>query len=194
MSTSEFSRNSTYRLTMYGLMTAIAFVGNYLRFPFLGSQIAVSNALCVLCGMILGPWAGFITAGLGNLLFDLIAGYGLEGLITFASKGAIALIAGTISSRILHKPQLEKRDYLVLVLSAAAGAVAYIVLYMLKTYLLGITVNGMTSEGAVAKMLSKLPASSINAVFAAVAAPILISALHRPLHHLGVLGSRKAKA
>ena len=50
------SMSQTYRLTCYGLMTALAFVANYIRFPFLGSQITVSNTLCALCGMILGPW------------------------------------------------------------------------------------------------------------------------------------------
>lgn len=184
-------RNSTvgqtYRLTAYGLMTALAFVANYIRFPFLGSQIAVSNALCVICGLILGPWAGFMTAGIGNLLYDLIAGYGLEGLITLVSKGAIALIAGAIGAGALRRSRLEKKEYARLVLAAAAGAAAYIALYMLKTYVMGVTVKGLTAEGAVASMGLKLPASVINAVFATVAAPILTSALHQPLHRMGVL-------
>lgn len=179
--------NQTYRLTVYGLMTALAFVANYIRFPFLGSQIAISNALCVICGFILGPWAGFFTAGIGNLLFDLIAGYGLEGLITLVSKGAIALMAGLIGAGTLRKVRLEKKDTVRLVLGAAAGAILYVALYMLKTYVLGITVKGMTTEGAVASMGTKLPASLINAVFATVAAPILSAALHQPLHRMGVL-------
>ena len=74
-----------------------------------------------------------------------------------------------------------------LVLGAAAGAILYVALYMLKTYVLGITVKGMTTEGAVASMGTKLPASLINAVFATVAAPILSAALHQPLHRMGVL-------
>jgi len=184
-------RNSTvgqtYRLTAYGLMTALAFVANYIRFPFLGSQIAVSNALCVICGLILGPWAGFVTAGIGNLLYDLIAGYGLEGLITLVSKGTIALIAGAIGAGALRRSRLEKKEYARLVLAAAAGAAAYIALYMLKTYVMGVTVKGLTAEGAVASMGLKLPASVINAVFATVAAPILTSTLHQPLHRMGVL-------
>lgn len=187
MSNFSMKSNKTYRLTAYGLMTALAFVSNYIRFPFLGSQIAISNGLCVLCGMILGPLAGFVTAGIGNFLYDLIAGYGIEGLITLVSKGAIALIAGLICFRQMKKGKLEKNDYPLLVLGAAAGAAAYIALYMLKTYVLGITVKGLGPEGAVASLLSKLPASAINAVFAAIAAPALAAAVHLPLHKLGVL-------
>ena len=111
MSTKSRGMNDTYRLTCYGLMTALAFVANYIRFPFLGSQITVSNTLCALCGMILGPWAGFVTAGIGNFLYDLIAGYGIEGLITLVSKGAVALAAGLLSRRILREGESAVRDY-----------------------------------------------------------------------------------
>ena len=182
------SMSQTYRLTCYGLMTALAFVANYIRFPFLGSQITVSNTLCALCGMILGPWAGFATAGIGNFMYDLIAGYGLEGLITLVSKGAVALVAGLICHRRLKKPSLEYRDQALLGVGCGVASLTYVALYMLKTYVLGITVNGLTSEGAVAKMLTKLPASLINGVFTVIAAPILMSALHSPLHRMGVIG------
>ena len=179
--------NQTLRLTTYGLMTALAFVANYIRFPLLGSQITVSNTLCVLCGMILGPGAGFLTAGIGNFLYDLIAGYGLEGIITLVSKGAIATVTGVVCHRMLQKPQLSPRDRTRLFLGAAAGAAAYVILYMLKTLIMGLTVNGLNMDATLVKMGSKLPASLINAVFATIAAPLLINTLHLPLHRLGIL-------
>ena len=188
MSTKSRGMNDTYQLTCYGLMTALAFVANYIRFPFLGSQITVSNTLCALCGMILGPWAGFVTAGIGNFLYDLIAGYGIEGLITLVSKGAVALAAGLLSRRILRKPRLEKADRAKLFAASAAGALTYVVLYMLKTFVMGLTVKGLTMDATLVSMGSKLPASLINAVFATVVAPILMNALHHPLHRMGVLG------
>ena len=179
--------NDTYRLTCYGLMTALAFVANYIRFPFLGSQITISNTLCALCGMILGPWAGFVAAGTGNFLYDLIAGYGLEGLITFVSKGAVALVTGLICYHTLRKARLEKADRVKVFVAAAAGALTYVALYMLKTFIMGLTVKGLTMEATLVSMGSKLPASLINAVFATIVAPLLMNALHHPLHKLGVL-------
>ena len=70
-------KNTTdvYRLTTLGLVTALAFVANYIRIPFLGSYVTVSNTLCVLAGVIVGPWAGFVTAGLGNFLYDIITAW-----------------------------------------------------------------------------------------------------------------------
>ncbi len=187
MSTAKRETNNTYLLTCCGLMTALAFAANYLRFPLLGSQITVSNTLCALCGMILGPWTGFVTAGLGNFMYDLIAGYGAEGLITLGSKGAVALVTGLICHRTLCRKKLENRDRIRLFAGAAAGALAYVALYMLKTFVMGLTVRGLTMEATFLSMGSKLPASLINAVFATVAAPALMNALHMPLHQLGVL-------
>ncbi len=187
MSTKSRAVNDTYRLTCCGLMTALAFAANYIRFPFLGSQITVSNTLCALCGMILGPWDGFVTAGIGNFLYDLIAGYGIEGLITLVSKGAVALTAGLLSRRIIQNNTLEKTDRIKLFFAAGAGALAYVCLYMLKTFIMGLTVKGLTMDATLISMWSKLPASLINAVFATIVAPLLMNALHHPLHRLGVL-------
>ena len=81
-----------------------------------------------------------------------------------------------------------------LFVAAAAAALTYVALYMLKTFVMGLTVYGLTMEATLAKMLSKLPASLINAVFATIAAPILMNALHLPLYKLGVLTTAEKKA
>ena len=179
--------SQTLRLTCYGLMTALAFVANYIRFPFLGSQITISNTLCALCGLILGPWAGFVSAGIGNFLYDLIAGYGVEGLITLVSKGAVALVAGLICHRSLLKKELSAKDRSMIFVGCAAAALTYVALYMLKTFIMGLTVKGLSMDGTLASMASKLPASLINAVFATIAAPMLMNALHLPLYKQGIL-------
>ena len=186
-STKSGRTNSTYLLTSYGLMTALAFVSNYIRFPLLGSQVTVSNSICVLCGMILGPWAGFVTAGIGAFLYDLIAGYGIEGLITLVSKGAIGMVAGIVCHHSLKKAQLTKKDSFRMFAGAALAALTYVVLYMLKTFVMGLTVKGLTMEATLVSMGSKLPASLINAVFATVAAPLLMTAVHYPLWRQGIL-------
>ena len=59
---------------------------------------------------------------------------------------------------------------------------------MLKTFVMGLTVKGLTMDATLVSMGSKLPASLINAVFATVVAPVLMNALHHPLHRMGVLG------
>ncbi|MBR3098624.1 MAG: ECF transporter S component [Clostridia bacterium] len=178
---------SVYWLTVTAVMAALAFVANYIRFPFLGSQITISNTVCQLCGLILGPSAGFLSAGLGNLLYDLLTGYGIESLITFVSKGAIALVVALLTASFRKKVKLEKAEHVRMVVACAVAALTYVALYMLKTFIFGLAVNGLTLDGTFAKMLSKLPASLINAVFATVVAPVFLRAVLPALRRTGLL-------
>ena len=98
------------------------------------------------------------------------------------------MVAGLISFRAVSGTKLAKKDRALMFVSAAAGALTYVALYMLKTFILGLTVKGLTLEATFVSMGSKLPASLINAVFATVVAPILMNALHTPLHRMGILG------
>ena len=186
MSTRKSSRFSTQSIVMIGMMAAMAFVSNYIRIPLLDSKIHIGNAVCVLNGLLFGPLGGFLSSGIGNMLFDLMTGYGAECLITMVSKGAISAVCGALAWCLLDHPRLEKKDYTRLIIACVLGALTYVVLYMLKTFIFGLTVNGLTLEATGLKMLSKLPASLINAVFAAIAAPVLYSALHPVLRKLGL--------
>ena len=180
------SRSRTFRMCFIGLMAAIVFVVNYLRIPFMGTQLHMTNALCVLCGLLFGPSAGFLAAGIGSGLYDIVAGWGAECIITFINKGAIALVAGLIGARAAHAPVLRKREYALIITGCVLGALIYVALYMLKTLVFGLTVDGLTMDAVTVKMLSKLPGSLMNAAFAFIAAPLLFSALRPALKGAGL--------
>ena len=151
------------------------------------AELAPYHALCAMGGLLFGPGLGFVAAGLGSALYDLTAGYGAECLITFATKGAIALVAGLIALGIAHKPETGRSDVLRVVIACVAGALTYVALYMLKTFIFGMWVNGLGMDGTLAKMGTKLPGSLINALFACVAGPVLFLALKPALRHAGLL-------
>lgn len=174
-------------LTVTGVMAALACISNLIRIPLGESMISVSNAVCVLCGLILGPASGFLAAGIGNFLYDIFVGYGYESLITFISKGAIALVVAFLSGELRKKEKLQPGDSPRLFLACALGALTYVVLYMLKTFIFGLTVNGLTMEATWIRMGAKLPASLINAVFAAIAAPVFYAAVRPALKHTDIL-------
>ena len=177
---------SAFRICFIGLMAAIVFVLNYLRIPFMGTQLHMTNALCVLCGLLFGPGAGFLAAGLGSGLYDIVAGWGAECIITFINKGAIALIAGLIAYKAGRRETMGAPEQARLIVGSVLGALAYVALYMLKTFVFGLTVDGLTMDAVVVKMLSKLPGSLLNAVFAFIVAPILFHALRPALQHAGL--------
>ena len=175
-------RNRVYILTFIGVMSAVVFVSNYLSIPVASSRIHMANAICLLAGMLFGGLQGGLAAGLGSALFDLtFPAYAAEAWITFINKGAMALLCGLI----VHYAASGEKKRLRLVLGALAGAVLYIGLYMLKSYI-QMSMLGMEREALMIKMGEKLFASLVNGAFAVVAAPLLYSALHPALIRAGM--------
>ncbi|MBQ4266510.1 MAG: ECF transporter S component [Clostridia bacterium] len=179
-------RNKTFKICFIGLMAAIVFVVNYFRIPFMGTQLHMTNALCVLCGLLFGPGAGFLAAGIGSGLYDIVAGWGAECIITFINKGAIALVAGLIGYHAARRDVPGKTGHAKIILGSVLGALTYVALYMLKTFIAGQLIDGLTMDAVTAKMLTKLPGSLMNAVFAFIVAPILLGALKPALKKAGL--------
>ena len=180
--------NQTMRVCFCGIMMAIIFVTNYLRIPFMGTQLHMTNALCAMSGLLFGPWLGFAAAGLGSALYDITAGYGAECLITLVNKGMIGLIAGLIAAGVAHRRSLGTADVVRTVVACVAGALTYVALYMLKTYIFGMYVDGLGMKATLVKMGTKITGSLLNALFASVVGPVLFFALKPALDHAGLLG------
>ena len=115
----------TRMLCTAGLMAALACVSNFISIATPASRIHIGNAVCVLCGLILGPAYGFFAAGVGNAIFDIIGGYGMEFVITFINKGAIALVTGLIAYKAAGKETLEGRDHARVIVGSILGALTH---------------------------------------------------------------------
>ena len=167
------------RIVFGAVLAAMVFVVTMFRFPLLGSKVHFANAVCLLSGLLLGPaWDG-AAAGLGSALYDL--SFYNEGiinlLITFVSKFAMAWVCGLI-----YKGFAEKKNKpLNLVIACTAGALTYVALYMLKT-----AIYGAIAGNILAPVISKFPASIINAAVAIIATPIFYSAVLPALKSTGI--------
>lgn len=170
------------KLTLIGMMAAIVCVITLFRFPLLGSKVHFANAMCLLSGLLLGPVSGGLAAGLGSALYDiLLGGYeATEAIITFVNKFAMAWVCAMLAAGV------EKRGVLRVALSCVVGALTYVFLYLFKTWIFQRFVYGYAHDAIWATLLSKVPASLINAAAASVAAPILYTALKTPLSRLGL--------
>lgn len=169
---------STYQIVFVAVMAAIICVVTFFRFPLLGSKVHFANAMCLLSGTLFGPMLGGLAAGLGSMLYDaLFGGYDLVNcLITFVSKFLMAAICAWL----VHggeKEPARRVSHARLVLGSVLGALSYVALYMLKTYLYQRFVYGYPLDAVLVTMGAKLPASLINAVFAMIVAPILYAAI-----------------
>lgn len=174
------------KLCATAMMIAIVFVGNYLRVkipvPLGGvTSFTLANILCALSGILLGPVHGFLAAGLGSAIYDLMdPAYVSEAPITLCTKGMYGLIAGLVLYTIFKNRREKYGSQLVATICAA---VSYMVVYLIKVYFYnGMFVQGFTqAEQCLVLVVSKLPATIFNGGIAIVVAPILGVALMKAL-------------
>ena len=90
-------RNETIRmLVLSAMFAALCCVTTMLvQFPTVAGYTNIGEGMCLLAGLVLGPWYGFFAAGIGSGLADLLAGYGHYVPGTFLIKGLVALVALT---------------------------------------------------------------------------------------------------
>ena len=193
---------STKKIVVTALMAALTVAGSAIRVT-LPIDIAgttsfhLGNIMCALAGLLLGPWYGALAAGIGSMLYDFTNPlYIAESWITLLTKGAYGLIAGLVfwyGDRVFLAikngwKKLVQAGYLKAAAATAAGAVTYAILYLLKSYIKGIVVNGLAHDAAMLTLAAKLPATIFNGVVAIIFAPILIVAIRAALkrNHLEI--------
>ena len=181
---------STKKIVLVGLLAALTAVASTLRIKVPAGIVGTSafhlgNIFCALSGILLGPWWGGLAAGLGSALHDIVFDptYIAEAWLTFLMKGAYGLVVGLVYS-------LGKKEwsYLKATLSSAAGAATYAVLYLAKSYIKAMIVQGVAASAAWIAVLDKIPATVFNAVVAIVFAPVLAAAIQKGLkkNHLSL--------
>ena len=180
------------RIVFTGMMAAIICVVTIFRIPLGQSKVHFANSMCLLAGLLLGPVWGGTAAGLGSALYDvLLGGYAIfpDALITFVSKFAMAWVTGVLyRAWVLKKGEKSWRQELpLLVISCVLGALTYVALYMLKTWIFKTYVEPVPAETIPTVMLAKLGPSLINAAFAIVTAPIFYHAVRPALKAGGIL-------
>ena len=177
---------SVFNITFIAMMAAMVYVVTLFRFPLLGSKVHFANAVCLLSGILLGPLQGGLAAGVGSAFYDAVTGYDLINvLITFVSKFAMAWVCGTVLESRIHIKGRGRIDRTAL--ACVCGALTYVALYMLKTFIYQKFVYGYPMDAVWATMVAKLIPSLINAGVAIVAAPLFYHAVLPALRASGLL-------
>lgn len=180
-------KENTRKMVFAALMAALVMAGSALRIT-LPTDIAgttsfhLGNIMCALAGILLGPGWGAAAAGVGSMLYDWTNPlYFSESWITLLTKALYGLVAGLVVKA--WKKPCYGRD----LTATAAGAVAYAVVYLLKSFFYsGLLVHGLTADAAWLTVIAKLPATIFNAVIAIVCAPLLAKAIRAALSKSGL--------
>ena len=176
---------STFKIVFVGVMAAVVCVVTIFRFPFLGTKVHFANAMCLLSGLLFGPLYGGLSAGFGSALYDvMLGGYPIdEAIITFVSKFLMAWICAKIAYAGDSRAENQGRN----IAACVIGALSYVCLYMLKSFIYNHFVYGMDVLATFGVLGTKLPGSLINAAAAFIIAPALYTALKASLKRAGLL-------
>lgn len=183
-----------------GLMAALVFVGNYIQIKIpngvLITRIHFGNSMCLLAGLLLGGLGGGLASGIGAAIYDVLDPvYIVSAPFTFLAKFAMGFVCGILAQKYRNSQKTNKVVGGV-VLNAVLGQLAYIFMYLSKTYIFQILM-GYEHETALTATATNAITSSVNAVIAVAVSVPLFFALKKPLMSTGfkdVLTSEPPKA
>ena len=146
-------KTKTQKITMSALIAAIIFVvTRFIQVPMPAvGYVNLGDAFVILAGWMLPGWYGFLAAGIGSALADVLSGFVIYAPATFIVKGLMALLVW-----ITFKSFGKNRN--TIIKSIVAGLASEVVmiagylvyegfLYGFKTAILSVPFNGI--QGAV---------------------------------------------
>lgn len=168
-------RNQTLRISIAGILCAVAVVGSMLSFPVFASKCApVQHMVNVICAVLLGPWYGLGVAFLSSLLRNLL---GLGSLLAFPGSMCGAFLCGLVyqkTQKLLPTLLAEVIGtgviggllaYPIAILfmgvsAASVGFYAYIIPFLISTIagslLAGIIIGLLQRNGTLTHMQSRM--------------------------------------
>lgn len=96
-------KKSTKQLVSAALLAALVCVATMvikIPSPFKG-YVNLGDCVVLLCGWMLSPVYGFLSAGIGSMFADIFSGYAVYAPATFVIKGLTALMACMLF-RVMH--------------------------------------------------------------------------------------------
>ncbi len=75
---------------LFAALSCIATMSIRIPTPGTGGYIHPGDAIVILSGVLLGPVYGFLAAGIGSCMSDLLGGYLVYAPVTFLIKGLVA--------------------------------------------------------------------------------------------------------
>jgi energy-coupling factor transport system substrate-specific component len=162
------TREVVYSAIGAALYAVLSIATNFLQIPA-AANVSVRPAVAIpmFFGLAFGPWVGFLTGFVGNIISDLISGYGFW-LWWDIGNGLMGFIPGLISLSITDFRSISNivKAEIMVVVGAAVG--------MFVAALSEIWVSGITFATSMATNF--MPAFISNVVNGLILVPILMIA------------------
>lgn len=178
------SSNAIYRIASTGVLAAMVFAANFLSIPIGDiTRIHFGNVFCVLSGLLLGPIAGGLSAGLGGFFYDLFNPlYAAEAPITFAMKFVLGALVGVIA----HSGKSHGENRTKNIVGAVVGSLGYVVVYLLKNFIYEYYLIRNPIETVMTKLAIKGASSVVNGMTAVIVALVLLPVFSKAIKTSGI--------
>ena len=146
------NRKTVLTICMVAMMAALVAVGSnipniQIPSPLGNNRFHLGNVMCALSGLLLGPWWGGLSSGLGSAIYDLLMDPTrfADTPITFITKGLYGVVAGAVFFKVFK----GESSYLAELTASAAAAATYIVVYLGKSFFYtGLLLQGLSADAA----------------------------------------------
>ncbi len=160
-------------------MTCIATMIIKIPTPTFG-YIHLGDGFVLLCGVVLGPWAGALAAGIGSMFADIFSGYASWAPATFIIKALTGGIAGFLFHKLQHIVKSTKSRYAAIIIGGVVGEAIMVIGYFLyEAGLAAFGSGGFTQAALAAGIASSATGIPFNIVQGVVG--IIISVLLLPV-------------
>ena len=150
-------RNQIYKLVLTALLAALTYVmTRVVQVPTVGGYTNLGDSMCLLAGLVLGPWYGFAAAGVGSALVDLLSGYAHYVPGTFVIKGLVALLAALLYEKLGRSPAARIASGVVGEIVMVLGYFGYASMLLGKGLAAAASIPGNIFQGVVGLVVGVL--------------------------------------
>lgn len=159
------SKNALQKIVLSGVFAAIIATVTYfvIPVPITHGYVNLGDCFVILCALVLGPTYGFLAAGIGSCLADLLTGFFVYAPATFIIKGLMVLAVYFIAGKMKERFSIIRT-----VLGALVAETVMVLGYLL--FELAIYGGGA---------FTSIPGNCIQAIFGGCAGIILSSVLFK---------------
>lgn len=143
---------NTKKMVIAALMTALTCIATMIiKFPTpTMGYIHLGDGFVLMCGVLLGPWAGALAAGIGSMFADIFSGYASWAIATLLIKALTAMTAGLIFHGFRKNLHQAAAPYIGIITGGIAGETIMVLGYFLFETGLASAANGSFSAAALA--------------------------------------------
>lgn len=167
----------TKKLVIGSLLTAFTTIATMIiKFPTpTFGYIHLGDSLVLLCGIILGPFGGALSAGIGSMFADIFCGYAAFAPATLIIKAGTAMIAGYIFHKSNYKFTL--RTLIAGIPSELFMVLGYFIFGILLTMISSQTNTKTSLASAIAASFTGIPFNLIQGIIGIIITVLLLPIL-----------------